>query len=195
VVGDIDGDDFPEIIAVRNNVVFASPEYTDVNLIAYRVNGTVARSWRLFGANGNQPTQNGPPLIGDFDGDGNVDLAVNCRLISGGGISGYLHEGMLSVLRLSAPYRPGHCDWPMYFHDTRNSSVGFIAAKLNLAQSGSNLLLSWPLQPDAPVIQFGDELTTNSWQTFSPPVLLTNGWNTATLEITNARRWFRLQYP
>jgi hypothetical protein len=195
VVGDIDGDGLPEIVAERDGTVYGSPNYKDVNLVAYRGNGTVARSWRLLGANGNQPIADGTPLIGDFDDDGNVDLAVNYRVISGGGTSGYLHEGVMTVLRLSAPFRPDHRDWPVSFHDTRNSAVGFMAAKLRLARSSGNLMLSWPLQPDAAALQFTDELQTTSWNPLATPIVLSNGLNTSAIQATNVHRWYRLQYP
>jgi hypothetical protein len=180
---------------VRDNLVFASPFYKDMNLVAYRENGTLARSWRLLGANGNQPEQSGPPLIGDFDGAGNVDLAVNYRLISGGGTSGSLHEGVMTVLRLSSPYRPDHRDWPAYFHDARNSSVGFIAARLRVARSDTKLRLSWPLQPDAAVVHFSDDLEANSWNPLAIPSVFNNGLHTVTIEGATDYGWYRLHYP
>src|SRR2546428_723638 len=81
-----------KFIRTRDNTIFDSPYYKDSRLVAYRTNGSVARSWRLLGANGNQPAGLGTVAFGDFDGDGKVELAVNYQLISGGGISGHLHE-------------------------------------------------------------------------------------------------------
>jgi hypothetical protein len=194
VLGDVDGDGNAEIIAMRNNSVFGSPEYTDPTVVAFKANGTVARSWRVLGANGNQPTADGAPFYGDVDGDGNAELAVNYRLISGGGVSGWLHEGMVSVLSLGVPYRPHPRDWPANFHDARNSSAGLIPAKLNLAKSGADAVLSWPVQPEQAVVQFADDLNSNSWNTLSSPVVLSNGTNRVTLNATNAHRWYRLRY-
>ena len=193
---DIDGDGIAEILVLRNNLVLSSPYYKELNLLAYRTNGTVARSWLFFGANSNQPMQDGsPPLIGDFDEDGNVDIAINYRLISGGGISGSVREGVASVLRLSAPYLPDRRDWPMYYHDTRNSSAGFMRAKLQMTGMGNNRTLSWPLQSDAAVVQFTDDLKSNVWNLLPASVSLSNGLNTVSFQTTNTHRWFRLQYP
>jgi len=100
-------------------------------------NASIARLWRLLGANGNQPAQDGRPLIGDFDGDGRVDIALNYRLVTGGGTSGNLQQGVVTVLSLNAPYRPDHRDWPMYYRDTRNSAVGFLPATLSLTKNGT----------------------------------------------------------
>lgn len=194
-VGDIDGDGIAEILVVRHNTVFSSPFYTDVNLIAYRTNASIARTWRLFGANGNQPTQDGPPLIGDFDGDGRVDLAVNYRIVTGGDISGGLQQGVVTVLGLNAPYRPDRRDWPMYYRDTRNSSVGFEPAALSMTKAAGNLTLAWPLQPDRGTLQDNTNLSSNVWYPLSANASPTNGQYRITLPATNSHRLFRLNYP
>lgn len=194
-VADIDGDGGAEILVVRSGTVFASPAYTDINLIAYRTNAAVARSWRLFGAHGNQPAQDGPPLVGDFDGDGQVDLALNYRIISGGGINGGLQQGVVTVLRLNAPYRPDHRDWPMYYRDPRNSSIGFLPATLRLTKSGNSVTLTWPLQPDPSGVQFNAGMSAAGWRPLEVPVSLDNGQHRLSLPATNAHGLFRLQYP
>jgi hypothetical protein len=194
-IADIDGDGSPEIVVVRANTVFSSPFYSDPMLMAFRTNGMLARSWHLFGANGNQPTGDGPPIVGDFDGDGKVDIAVHTRLVSGGDISGNLQEGVMTVLRLGTPYRPDHRDWPMNYHDVRNSSMCFMPAKLRLAKSGTNVVLSWPTQPETGLVQFSDDLKSNSWSYLPNAISISNGVNSATIGNTNAHRSYRLQYP
>lgn len=193
-VGDIDGDGIAEILVVRGDTVFASPAYTDVNLFAYRTNASIAKSWRLFGANGNQPTQDGPPLIGDFDGDGRVDLALNYRLVTGGGTSGNLQQGVVTVLSLDAPYRPDRRDWPMYYRDTRNSSVGFEPAVLSMTNAAENVTLSWPLQPDRGTVQYNTNLSSSAWYPLSDTASLSNGQYRVILPTTNSHRLFRLNY-
>ena len=194
-IADIDGDGSPEIVTVRADTIFSSPFYSDPQLMAFHSNGTLARSWHLFGANGNQPAGDGPPIVGDFDGDGKVDIAVHTRLISGGDISGDLQEGVMTVFRLGTPYRPDHRDWPMNYHDVRNSTAAFIPGKLRLAQSGTNVVLSWPSQPDAGLVQYSDDLRSNSWSYLPNTISPTNGVSSAVLRNTNAHRWYRLQYP
>ena len=193
-VADIDGDGIAEILVVRDDYIF-SPGYTDVNLFAYRTNGTIARSWKLFGANGNQPTQDGPPLIGDFDGTGKVDIGLNYRIVTGGGVNGDLQQGVVTVLRLNAPYSPNRRDWPMYYRDTANSSVGFLQAGLRMAKTGSSMTLSWPLQPDRAAVQYCTNLASRAWYPLSATAALTNGQNSITLPVTNAHCLFRLNYP
>jgi hypothetical protein len=83
----------------------------------------------------------------------------------------------------------------MNYHDVRNSTAAFIPAKLRLAKSGTNVVLSWPSQPDAGLVQFNDDLKSNSWSYLPNPISLTNGINSAILRNTNAHRWYRLQYP
>jgi hypothetical protein len=195
VVADVTGDGSPEIVVAHDNLFWAGTYYRETTLAAYRTNGTIARSWRLLGANGNQPAGEGTPTVGDFDGNGMAELTVNYRLISGGGVSGYLHEGVMSVLRLGIPYRPDHRDWPVSFHDYRNSSVGFTAAKLKVAKAGGNMRLSWPLQPDTALVQYSDELSPASWRPLTGFVALDNGFYSTIVQITNAHRWYRLQYP
>jgi hypothetical protein len=194
-VADIDGDGIAEILVVRNDTVFSSPFYTDLNLIAYRTNASIARSWRLFGANGNQPTWGGPPLVGDFDGDGQVDLALNYQLVTGGGTSGGLQQGVVTVLRLKAPYRPNRRDWPMYYHDPRNSSIGFLPATLNLARTTTGVALSWPLQSDLGIVQYKADLGSGVWVPLTDTPSLTNGQHRIELPLTNSARLFRLHYP
>lgn len=195
IVADVTGDGSPEIIVAHDNLFWAGTYYTETTLAAYRTNGSIARSWRLLGADGNQPSGEGTPTYGDFDGDGLAELALNYRVISGGGISGYLHEGVMTVLRLGIPYRADHRDWPVSFHDLRNTAVGFTAAKLNVAKSGANMRLSWPVQPDSPFPQFSDQLNPASWRPLTGLVTLDNGFYSATVPITNAHQWYRLRYP
>jgi subtilisin family serine protease len=199
VAGDIDGDGIAEILTTRDNVVFSQGKvYRNPSLLAYRTNGQVARSWRLLGANGNQPHGDGNVVLGDFDNDGQVDLAVNYMLISGGGASGLLVEGVLSVFRLNAPFRPHPRDWPMNFHDGRNSAVGFVPATLRVTGRGNSVRLSWANRPEPAVVETCDDLDTGAWRTLTglnSPIVRTNGMNTLTVSTNTTGRWYRLQYP
>ncbi len=192
-VADIDGDGVAEILVVREDTVFASPFYADVTLRAYRTNATLVRSWRLFGANGNQPTYDGPPLVGDFDADGKVDLALMYRLVTGGDVNGNLQQGVVTVFRLDAPYRPNPRDWPMYYRDAQNSSIGFFPATLKLTKNAGDVTISWPLQPDRSILQLSGSLGSNSWVPVISTPTLSNGVNHIQLPLTN-QDFFRLRY-
>jgi len=195
VAGDIDGDGFAEILTTRDNMVFSGElSYRSPVLLAYRMDGQVVRSWRLFGANGNQPHGDGNVVFGDFDHDGKADLAVNYMLVSGGGNSGFLEEGVLTVLRLDAPCRPHARDWPMNFHDARNSAGGLIPANLRVTSTRAGLLVTWPCQPEPVVLQGSDDLNSASWDTLAAEGVCSNGLTTVTLQSTDTRQWYRLEY-
>jgi len=97
--------------------------YAESHLVAYRLDGTVARSWNLLGAAGNQPSTLGVITVDDFDGDGRTDIAVTSPTIEGGGLSGWLLQGVATVLTTGSPYRPALNDWPTINRDARNSAV------------------------------------------------------------------------
>jgi len=56
-------------------------------------------------------------------------------------------------------------------------------------------MLSWPLQPDAAMVQFSDDLGSNSWSPLSVPGMVSNGLNTITVDGIADRGWYRLHYP
>jgi subtilisin family serine protease len=194
IAGDVDGDGIAEILVTRDHAV-SNPLHKAPNLVAYRPDGQLARSWRLIGAQGNQPFGDGTVVIGDFDGDGKVNLAVNYQLLTGGGVSGQLEQGMLTVLSLDAPWRPHPRDWPMNYHDARNSAAALVPARLRAARDGPALHVSWPKQPDPSVLEASGDLRVPAWSPLASPVLSSNGLNTMILPATNGHRWFRLKYP
>lgn len=97
--------------------------YFQPQLIALHSDGSIVRSWNLLGANGNQPTNNARLTVGDFNQDGLTDIAAVYFDITGGGISGYLNEGVMTVLTTGAPYNPAANDWPMIYQNPRNTAV------------------------------------------------------------------------
>ncbi len=115
--------------ALRSTETSAAPRahpsllYHQPNLIALDPYNNVIRSWRLLGANGNQPHYDGTPVVGDLDQDGTTDVAVSYQTIAGGGVSGGLREGVLTVLNVGTPYRPGASQWPTVFQNPRNTAV------------------------------------------------------------------------
>ena len=96
--------------------------WSDIRLLAIDAGAQDVRSWRLLGANGNQPYVDVKTTVGDFDRDGGLDIAVTYRNIKGGGISGTIGEGEVTVLKTGVPYAAGSSAWPSIFHDSRNTA-------------------------------------------------------------------------
>src|SRR5207248_1154384 len=116
VIGDIDGDGFPEIVTTRDEVVNG---YYDAKLLAIRRDGTIARSWQLTGRNGFDQYAYPLPTIGDFDQDGITDIAVSYEVT--GPNAGV--PGVVTILSTGAPFDPLGNDWPLLLHDARNTGV------------------------------------------------------------------------
>ncbi|HET6936151.1 MAG TPA: Ig-like domain repeat protein, partial [Candidatus Angelobacter sp.] len=116
VIGDIDGDGFPEIVTSVNNL-----SGTDgVRLLALRSDGTVKKSWLLPGMNGlGFFADDVAPVIGDFNQDGSTDIAVAYQI---GGNSAN-NPGLLTVLDGHGAFNPAQLDWPMNFQNPRNNPV------------------------------------------------------------------------
>jgi hypothetical protein len=61
--------------------------------------------------------------VGDFTGDGLTDIAVTYPTIEGGDTSGWLMQGVATVLRTGTPFNASLNDWPMINRDAQNSSA------------------------------------------------------------------------
>jgi hypothetical protein len=72
----------------------------------------------------------------------------------------------------------------------------FFSMSLNVAKSGTNVVLKWPVYPTGFIL----ESTTNLispilWSTNNPAPTVTNGQNRVTLGATNGSQFFRLRRP
>ena len=159
-LADIDGDGYPEIVSVFTQP--GSSGYLDETLLAVRRDGTVARSWPLTGMMGYLPVDGGP-TVGDFDNDGLTEIAVTYGVdyIFNNGHSATLAGGVATLLKTGAPYNPAVNDWPMVFHDARNSAVlpaGAPACTYGVAP--------WPLKLSGPAASgsFNVQATSASCQ-------------------------------
>jgi hypothetical protein len=72
----------------------------------------------------------------------------------------------------------------------------FSSTLLNIAPSGSNLALPWPIYPDGFVLASATSLTPPVvWNTNNPTPVVTNNLNQVMISVTNASQFFRLQPP
>lgn len=174
VIGDIDGDGFPEIVtALEDFNAFDGPR-----LLAIRSDGTVEKSWLIAGSNAMGFAGGGPaPVLQDLNQDGTMDIALAYPLA---GIS--VNPGLMTILDTHAAYDPTKIDWPMAFQNPRNNPVLLrqSASTLTVALTtgsnpsviGDNLVFTATLTPatGSGAVQFFDGSTS-----ISGAIQLTNG--------------------
>jgi hypothetical protein len=68
-------------------------------------------------------------------------------------------------------------------------------AALQISNSGTNLVLSWPSPPGNFFLQQNSNLATTNWTAATNTPVFTNGQNQATLSPTNGNQFYRLKYP
>ncbi|HET9366064.1 MAG TPA: S8 family serine peptidase, partial [Candidatus Angelobacter sp.] len=162
VIGDVDGDGFPEIVTSLNDL-------NNPQLLAIRKDGTVSRSWRLGGANNDIPFTGITPSLGDFDQNGTTDIAVAYNLSGGATI-----PGMVTVLDTHVSYNPANNDWPLIYQNERNNSILVrpststltvnLTAGTNPSAVGDNLVFTATVTPNTGTgaVQFFDGHTSIS---------------------------------
>jgi hypothetical protein len=157
-IGDIDGDGFPEIVTGRTDPVFTpGPDpafwYDDPKLVAFRRDGSIARSWHLSGMNNDVPGSP-TPTIGDFNQDGITEIAVAYPVSNSG--SGAIGAAIVTVLTTGAPFHPALNDWPLVYQNPRNTGVLAGAAFFTLTATA------------AQAVSAGSAATYTIWVTPSP---------------------------
>ncbi len=126
VIGDVDGDGFPEIVTTLNSIE-STPDpffifggrYYDEKLLALRRDATIAKSWQLTGRDGYDLYAYPAPAIGDFNQDGIADIAVAYEVTG----SPSSVPGVVSIVSTGAKFNAALNDWPMVRHDPRNTGV------------------------------------------------------------------------
>jgi hypothetical protein len=103
--------------------VTSSNQYAAPQIVAFRNDASVARSWNMLGANGNQPFYMAKLTVGDFNKDGITEIAATYWTIEGGGMGGWLKEGVATVLSTGTPFNTSANDWPMIYQNPRNTAV------------------------------------------------------------------------
>lgn len=139
VIGDVDGDGFPEIVTVRSDYVTSSNSptpYNDQKLLAIRRDGTVAKSWQLADMREQPETFLATPAIGDFNHDGLTDVAVSYELFPHCDPFCILSDvpGVVTVLTTGTPFNAAN-DWPMIYQNPQNNPV--LPASSNGSGSGA----------------------------------------------------------
>jgi hypothetical protein len=71
----------------------------------------------------------------------------------------------------------------------------FFSMPLNIASSGTNVVLKWPIYPAGFVLQAATNLAAPVWNTNNPAPVVTNSQNYVTLGATNGSQFFRLWRP
>jgi hypothetical protein len=72
----------------------------------------------------------------------------------------------------------------------------FFSLSLNAMQSGTNVILSWPVYPDGFVVETTTSLASPIvWSTLNTTPVVTNNRNQVTLDNANNSQFFRLQRP
>ena len=98
-------------------------EYWETELQAFHRDTSIAKSWRLIGANGNQPWFPAVITVGDFDKDGITDIAATYDIqVPTNGVQ-LLSQGVATVLSTGAAFHPAVNDWPMIFQNSRNTAT------------------------------------------------------------------------
>jgi hypothetical protein len=98
-------------------------QYWETELQAFRRDGTIAKSWRLVGANGNQPWIPTMLTVGDFNKDGITDIAAAYDLTVPTNGIGFASQGVATVLSTGATFHPSVNDWPMIYQNPRNTAT------------------------------------------------------------------------
>jgi subtilisin family serine protease len=134
VLADLDGDGAAEILTERRD--------PDLSLVALRGNGSTLESWPMLGLQGYFGPYDGlVPAIGDFDGDGRVDIAVWYRLTEGGSPTG---AAALLVLTPHLGGGPQALPWPINHHDARSTTRAPISAVVNPDTTPPSVAISSP---------------------------------------------------
>jgi subtilisin family serine protease len=195
VLGDIDGDGFPEIVLPSINSLqcsdpwfeYCQPNYgyLDQKLLAFRRDGTLAKSWQLNGMDGYDAYEGATPTIGDFNQDGITDVAVAYEVTG----PGDLLPGVVTVLTTGTPFNASANDWPMIFQNPRNTAVyhPLLSVSITSPSAGTNVYgvvsvtASAPDKVAVPTVQLQLDGTSLGAAVTAAPYTVT--WDTSTASL------------
>ena len=157
LLGDVDGDGFPEIVTVRTSPLPLTGHWSEPELVAFHSDGTLVRSWRLTGMGKDIWEYQFPtPTIGDFNGDGLTEIAV-AYMVADTSMS-----GVVTVLKTGAPYNPLVNDWPMVYQNPRNTAVRQTTTEIYSIRNAASQLPG-PVAPDELVAISGTQLSASQY--------------------------------
>ncbi len=82
------------------------------------------------------------------------------------------------------------------YQETYALAFEFFSVSLNIAPSGTNATITWPIYPAGFVLESATDLASPAvWSTNNPSPLVTNGQNTVTLDASGGSQFFRLSRP
>lgn len=123
-LADVDGDGSPEILV--GSSVSPSSTASQVFVKGFHADGSLYKSWPLTlggrTSNGTpaEPYDVGDILLGDFDGDGKTDMAVEWA-INNIPFTALPFSSNVALYHLNVPYSVSSVPWPMRYHDPQNS--------------------------------------------------------------------------
>jgi subtilisin family serine protease len=121
-IADVDDDRAPDLVmAYTVPIVAGGLEYEEQRLRAMSATGALIEDWPLHGIEG-RFARRGLPAIGDFNGDGKVDIAVNQEVVASDPQTGGTVTGMLTVLTTGAVFDPALAEWPLVTGGPRHSA-------------------------------------------------------------------------
>ena len=161
LIADIDGDGLPDILIATSTFGYNPGLYHVTSLVWYHPNGSVQKSWPLFGLAGRQPYV-GLPLVGDFNGDGRTDLVVQTALIDGGGLSGYLNYAALTWLTTGTTFNAAGSEWTSNLHDPLASRSVNFAPQITTSPLGKSVAVGAAVAFNAAAS--GGPIPTFQWQ-------------------------------
>jgi hypothetical protein len=109
VIGDVNGDSVPDIVMGFETV----SEFEEV--YAWDKDGTVLGDWPKIIGEVDGYGITGSPVLGDFDSDGNVNMAISSNAY-------WVANTEIYVWDLPHPYLESTMEWPQYRHDLHRTA-------------------------------------------------------------------------
>ncbi len=124
VVGDVDGDSVPEIVMGFESV----DGYEEI--YAWDHDGDVVANWPKLMSDIYGYGVTGSPVLGDFDNDGNLNMAVSSNVY-------WVGNSEIYVWDLPVPYLESTMEWPRFRHDLYRTANYHHAGEVGILEYGN----------------------------------------------------------